>query len=412
MSIQTINLGTYANDGTGDDLRSAFQKVNANLIELYSTVSGCNIGSVPPTSGVEQGELWWSTVDGRLYVKYGTAWIETNPAAPPVNYDITAVATTGGVNLRLGGTDLTEDNIKIAAGENIIVTRTDANTITLSIPSFTGNVTGDLTGNVTGDLTGNVTGDTTGTHNGDVVGNVTGNLIGLHTGDVVGNVTGDITGNLIGDTTGTHTGPLNGNANTATKFIIASNINGVAFDGSQDIVVSASADTLYGTSLNSTVVNSSLTSVGTLTDLTVTNTIIGSVSSISNHALADLSNVDSTSPTNGQALTWSDTLSKWTPGTGGSGLTQVENDTSPKLGGNLNLNGYNIIGVGDVQTTVRGIDVVILDSLVAFMLETNAITVDMGDFSTAGYPLDMNGTTFDGFTGNPPTNIVDFGSFA
>jgi hypothetical protein len=351
-----------------------------------------------------------------MYVRYGSAWIDASPSDGFVTYDLTSESTTGGANLQLNGTDLSIDTIKFASSTNITVTRTDANTITLSSVSYTGNVTGNLTGDSTGTHTGtvvgNVTGDSAGTHTGDVVGNVTGNLTGLHTGDVVGNVTGNLTGNVMGDTTGTHNGPLAGNANTATKFLIASNINGVAFDGSQDIVITASADTLYGTSLNSTVVNSSLTSVGTLTDLTVTNTIIGSVSSISNHALADLSNVDSTSPTNGQALTWSDTLSKWTPGTGGSGLTQVENDTAPKLGGNLDLNGFNIIGVGDVQTTVRGIDVVILDSLVAFMLETNAITVDMGDFSTAGYPLDMNGTTFDGFTGNPPANIVDFGSFA
>lgn len=34
MAIQTINLGTYANDGSGDDLRTAFQKVNANFAEL------------------------------------------------------------------------------------------------------------------------------------------------------------------------------------------------------------------------------------------------------------------------------------------------------------------------------------------------------------------------------------------
>ena len=31
MAIQNINLGTYANDGTGDDLRSAFTKVNDNF---------------------------------------------------------------------------------------------------------------------------------------------------------------------------------------------------------------------------------------------------------------------------------------------------------------------------------------------------------------------------------------------
>jgi len=34
MSIQTINLGSYANDGSGDDLRSAFTKVNANFALL------------------------------------------------------------------------------------------------------------------------------------------------------------------------------------------------------------------------------------------------------------------------------------------------------------------------------------------------------------------------------------------
>jgi hypothetical protein len=34
MTIQTINLGQYANDGTGDDLRTAFQKVNGNFSYL------------------------------------------------------------------------------------------------------------------------------------------------------------------------------------------------------------------------------------------------------------------------------------------------------------------------------------------------------------------------------------------
>ena len=46
MAIQTINLGTYANDGTGDDLRTAFQKVNANFTELGASDvrNGVNLG--------------------------------------------------------------------------------------------------------------------------------------------------------------------------------------------------------------------------------------------------------------------------------------------------------------------------------------------------------------------------------
>ena len=48
MTIQTINLGSYANDGTGDDLRTAFEKVNANFSELNAEAAistAVNVGS-------------------------------------------------------------------------------------------------------------------------------------------------------------------------------------------------------------------------------------------------------------------------------------------------------------------------------------------------------------------------------
>ena len=48
MAIQTINLGSAANDGTGDDLRVAFAKVNTNFAELdnriVDTTLATNIG--------------------------------------------------------------------------------------------------------------------------------------------------------------------------------------------------------------------------------------------------------------------------------------------------------------------------------------------------------------------------------
>jgi len=46
MAIQTINLGTYANSSTGDDLRTAFEKVNANFefLDLTSAVDAVNLG--------------------------------------------------------------------------------------------------------------------------------------------------------------------------------------------------------------------------------------------------------------------------------------------------------------------------------------------------------------------------------
>jgi len=104
MAIQTINLGTYANDGTGDDLRTAFQKVNANLVELYSTVSGCAVGATPPTLGVEQGELWWSTVEGRLYIFYNGAWIDASPelSFSINNYDLSELGDVSDTAATLG----------------------------------------------------------------------------------------------------------------------------------------------------------------------------------------------------------------------------------------------------------------------------------------------------------------------
>lgn len=47
MAIQLVNLGTYANDSTGDDLRTAFNKVNANFTELDTivAVNAANLGT-------------------------------------------------------------------------------------------------------------------------------------------------------------------------------------------------------------------------------------------------------------------------------------------------------------------------------------------------------------------------------
>ncbi len=47
MAIQTINIGNIVNDGLGDDLRTAFQKVNANFATLDSslTITASNVGT-------------------------------------------------------------------------------------------------------------------------------------------------------------------------------------------------------------------------------------------------------------------------------------------------------------------------------------------------------------------------------
>jgi hypothetical protein len=50
-TIQTINIGNIVNDGQGDDLRTAFQKVNANFATLNNdlTITASNLGTVGET---------------------------------------------------------------------------------------------------------------------------------------------------------------------------------------------------------------------------------------------------------------------------------------------------------------------------------------------------------------------------
>ena len=293
MAIQTINLGTYANDGTGDDLRTAFEKVNANLVELYSISGGANIGSVPPISGVAEGELWWSTVEGRLYIYYSGAWIDASPVDGFVEYDISAVATTGGANIRLSGTDLSQDNIKIASSTNITVTQTDVNTITLSSTSYTGNVTGNLTGNADTVTNGVYTNESyanptwiTSLAGSKISGDISGNA-----GSVTNGVytTGDQT---IGGTktfSNTISGDISGNAGSVT--------NGVYTNGSY-------TDPTWITSIAGSKVSGNISgNAGSVTN--------GVYTTSSVNALADVDTATAI-PTIGQALVWNGT--NWIPG--------------------------------------------------------------------------------------------------
>jgi len=51
MARQNINIGVTSNDGTGDPLRDAMDKVNGNFIELYANVANMFDGSYTSLSG-------------------------------------------------------------------------------------------------------------------------------------------------------------------------------------------------------------------------------------------------------------------------------------------------------------------------------------------------------------------------
>jgi hypothetical protein len=99
--------------------------------------------------------------------------------------------------------------------------------------------------------------------------------------------------------------------------------------------------------------------------------------------------------------------------------TKLLNDTVPKLGATLDLNGFNITGSGDLQATAYGYDLKLLNNTLQLILESGAVSVDLGTFTnptggqtdaagSGGYVLDMGTWTF----GDPkPNNQLNFGTF-
>jgi len=50
MAYQTVNIGSSANDGTGDQLRTAFDKINDNFSEVYTELGGTSLSNVSITA--------------------------------------------------------------------------------------------------------------------------------------------------------------------------------------------------------------------------------------------------------------------------------------------------------------------------------------------------------------------------
>lgn len=186
MDLELINVGNYVNDGSGDDLRTAFIKVNNNFDELNlrggQNNTGVNVGtgvgvfrekigvdlyfkSIQAGDGIQisqngnsltastititntgaiavsdtapsqplTGKLWFDTQSGRMYIYYDTVWVDANPS--PRAYKL-----VDDPNPKLGA------NLDLN-GKNIFGT-----------------------GNINANVNGTFTGVSTGTHNGLVYG--------------------------------------------------------------------------------------------------------------------------------------------------------------------------------------------------------------------------------------------------
>lgn len=174
MAKQTINIGTVANDGTGDPLRSAFDKANDNFTELYGA-GALSIASDILTYTKADGTT--STVDLTPYLDEDARSIASgtlNGATGIVTFtrddastftldlsallDDTNIITS--VNSQTGAVVLDSDDIAEGStnlyDQTVVLTAGSGMSITGTYPNFT--ITSVVQGNAT--HTGDVTGDT------------------------------------------------------------------------------------------------------------------------------------------------------------------------------------------------------------------------------------------------------------
>ena len=222
MAVQLIKIGNVANDGTGDDLREAFIKVNQNFEDLDlrndENTSASNLGDIGEGLFVRRNvyDLEFKKISAGANVTLTADDNKIVIAADSGVSDLTITADAGSVLLDnsaaltiSGGSDITTSIVEgVLTVDYVGITDLvsdpapqlsadlDAqsnNLLNVGTISSSG-ISGPLTGNVTGDVVGSVFGD----DSTPIVDAVNNTLNGNLTGNVTGNVTGDVTGNVTG----------------------------------------------------------------------------------------------------------------------------------------------------------------------------------------------------------------------
>ena len=132
MARQDINIGSNANDGTGDDLRTAMQKINTNFTELYaetSVDSGITISGNTISSNRSDDDIVFEPA-GTGAVRFPAVTINDNAITGTRSNEDLTISTSGTGNLILGslrvnGTTISsDDSSKITISENVDITGT------------------------------------------------------------------------------------------------------------------------------------------------------------------------------------------------------------------------------------------------------------------------------------------------
>ena len=140
MALQSLNIGTAANDGTGDNLRGGGDKINDNFSEIYTAFgNGSTLSSLAVTAmnGATVNEIvtvgsTTTELDAEANLTFdGSTLAVTGNITVPNDGDIGSVGATDAIQISSGGIVTFKDDIKIKDG-GTIGTATDDDAITIA----------------------------------------------------------------------------------------------------------------------------------------------------------------------------------------------------------------------------------------------------------------------------------------
>ena len=176
MALQTINIGTLANDGTGDDLREAFIKVNQNFDDL-------DLRSPESTTVTNLG----NTGQGVFAQKVG-AELQLKKLVQGSNVTLTSSTTGITINANGGLQQLNfvsdSGSLQLADGGTLNIRGGSGSTTSVAGNVLTINSTAEVSSDTTPELGGNL----------DAGGNDISNVNTLTASNINGALTGNVTG--------------------------------------------------------------------------------------------------------------------------------------------------------------------------------------------------------------------------
>lgn len=348
---------------------AAIATAATNVADINNFADVYQIGATEPTqradtTALQQGDLWFDTQNDVIQAYDGADYAPISPTQAVLN-DIAVVANDlssfddlGFVSDALlpnqtgGALETCSDNIAdINTVADQIAPTNNVGTVA-GVAASVSTVAG-IASNVTTVATNNANVTTVAGINGSVstVAGISSNVstvagISSNVSTVAGissNVTTVATNNANVSTVAGQISPTN---NLGTVAGIAANVSTVAG-------ISGNVTTVAGVSSNVTTVANSIADV---------NTVAGSIADVNRYAQEyKISNTQPASPVAGDL--WYDgtnNVLKFFNGTIfasiSAGITQLQDDTSPDLGGNLNAGGFNINSVGTIDGTNLTID--------------------------------------------------------